>query len=536
MGKMMVPRGMVLLQRSAGWFEAVATKGLEPSLIGQSIPLHDPMNEVMTIESIDLRKKPWARFFVDRSQKLLVPMIVRGNTVGLLALGERLGGKDYTDLEVELIGSLVELSGSAIEKGMMIEELQAVNRNLDRKLQELNTLFELGKEFSTELNADRLIRLLTFALLGQTGALRYAICLVEEGSVNIVSSRLDGSVNLLKAMELCCTLSLPMLVDDLERNPTLKSAAAEFRRSGIEAVIPMQVQNKTKGLIFLGARIQGQGYSPTDLEFLYSLSNLAIISVENARLFKEEVEKRRMEDELKIAREIQQGLLPRSLPSMSGFELAGINIPSKFVGGDYYDIVQRTNDEFILAVGDVSGKGVPASLLMASVQAAMKALANAQESLSDITVRLNEIICSNTGLDRYITFFWGILNTSDRTFRYVNAGHNQPFLIRPDGSVKRLAEGGMILGIMKAERPYEEGAVRLEPGDVLVLFTDGVSEAMNREGLDFTEERLQEVLVDSRTLTAEEIIQRVRKEVDAHVNGTPQSDDFTLVVVRATGN
>jgi sigma-B regulation protein RsbU (phosphoserine phosphatase) len=533
MGKMLVPKGLVLLRRDRGWFEVVAAKGLESNLVGQTIPIQQASRSILIIDRIDKSEKPWVGFFRDRMQKLLIPIVVRNNIVGLLALGERFGSKSFSKLDRQLIESLVELSASAIEKAMMIEQLQVVNRNLDRKYHELNTLFELSKEFNTDLSTDRVLRLLTFSLLGQVGVTRYAICLIEQGTVNIVHSRLEGSVELLKALELCCMLTVPALVSDLARKPKFKAAAEEFAAHGLSAVIPMQVQNQTKGLILLGKRMRGDEYSSTDLEFLYSLANLAIVSMENARLFKEELEKRRLEDELNLARDIQQGLLPRTLPAMNGFEIAAINIPSKQVGGDYYDVVRRSENEYVVAIGDVSGKGIPASLLMANVQAAMRSLAPTIDSISKTTALINDITCSNTSLDRYITFFWGVLDTTSRTFRYVNAGHNQPFLFANDGTVRRLSEGGMILGIMAAQIPYEEGCVHLHAGDVLVLFTDGVSEAMNAEGVDFTEERLESVLKETLHAPAQGIIDQVRRAIDAYVQGTPQSDDITMVVLKA---
>ncbi len=294
----------------------------------------------------------------------------------------------------------------------------------------------------------------------------------------------------------------------------------------------MQVQNQTKGLILLGEKLRGVSYAKEDLEFLYSLGNLAIISIENARLFQETLEKQRMEDELKIAREIQQGLLPLRLPEMEGFDLAAVNISSKEVGGDYYDVVERSAGKYVIAVGDVSGKGTGAALLMANVQAALRALAPMEYTLPEATARINDLTCSNTGGDKFITFFWGILDVQARTLQYVNAGHNLPFLIRSDGTVERLAEGGIILGMMKTVRPYQEGIVTLRSGDTLFLFTDGVSEAMNPQGEDFTEERLETVVRDLAGRPAREIVAAVRQEIEQYAGGMPQSDDMTMLVFR----
>ncbi|HEX9614679.1 MAG TPA: PP2C family protein-serine/threonine phosphatase, partial [Bacteroidota bacterium] len=279
-------------------------------------------------------------------------------------------------------------------------------------------------------------------------------------------------------------------------------------------------------------KLRGERYSQGDLEFLYSLANLAIISIENARLFQETLEKQRMEDELKIAREIQQGLLPQKLPEIPGIDIAAANVSSKQVGGDYYDVLQRAENEYVIAIGDVSGKGTPAALLMASVQAALRALIPLHNDLPEATARINELTCDNTGGDKFITFFLGIVDVALNTLRYVNAGHNPPLLIRKDGSLLRLTEGGLILGIMKTTEPYQEGLVELESGDLLFLFTDGVSEAMNVSGVDFTDERLEALVKSVADKSASEVLQKVRAEVEEFSRGTQQSDDITMLVLK----
>ncbi len=532
MGKMLVSRGIVLVERESGWFEIVSAKGIQQELTGHTIPLARPSRAITQLDKLKTGARPWAAFFKQHDMKLLVPVIVRKKLVGLIALGERLGSRKYSSLDQSLIGSLVDLSGSAIEKAKMIEELQDVNRSLDRKYQELNTLFDLSKEFNVGLDANRVLRLLTFSLLGQIGVNRYAVCLMKNGSIDIASSRLEVQVDLTAALQLCCLLKSPSLVSELYRKKKFKSAALEFDQAGIAAVIPMQVQNETKGLILLGAKLRGGNYTKGDLEFLYSMANLAIISIENARLFREAIEKQRMEDELAIARDIQQGLLPRTLPEIPEFEIQAINIPSKQVGGDYYDVIQRSENEVVIAIGDVSGKGTPASLLMANVQAALRALTPMGLSLPETTARINDLTSKNTSSGRFITFFWGSLDVPTRVFRYVNAGHNFPFLLRANGTLERLEVGGIILGMMPTMVPYEEGSTTLQQGDMLVLFTDGVSEAMSAEGLDYTEERLEKILLQIRTLSAREVIDKITSDLTTYTQGTPQSDDITMLVVK----
>ncbi|MCX6135796.1 MAG: SpoIIE family protein phosphatase [Ignavibacteriales bacterium] len=532
MGKMLVAKGMVLLKKDPGEFEVVNAKGLGQETVGQMVCIEGPIRGIDYTDRAGASKS-WAAFFRERGQKLLVPILSQRRVVGLLSLGERLGGKRYSKAEHQLINSLVNLSAAAIEKAVMIEQLRDVNRSLDRKYQELNTLFDLSKEFNVILDAEKVIRLLTFSLLGQVGVNRYAFCLEDNGKLKIMASKLDQELGSPETLKQLCSLKGADLVENLFRQKRFAAAAEQLQRVGIVAVIPMHIQNQVKGAVLLGEKLRGGQYAKADLEFLYSLANLAIISIENARLFRDAIEKQRLEDELAIAREIQQGLLPASIPKIPGFEVSAVNITSLQVGGDYYDVVPIHWEEFILAIGDVSGKGTPAALLMANVQASLRAFAPMGMSLPAATARINDLTCANTGQDKFITFFWGSLYTKTREFRYVNAGHNPPFLLKADGSVQRLDIGGIILGLMKTMTPYQEGSVSLSSGDVIVMFTDGVSEAMNGQEEDFTEERLEQVLRKVRTQSPARIIAEIQTALEAHTQDTPQSDDITMLVLKA---
>ena len=205
--------------------------------------------------------------------------------------------------------------------------------------------------------------------------------------------------------------------------------------------------------------------------------------------------------------------------------------PSKW-GGDYYDFIPLSKHEMLVAIADVSGKGMPASLLMANVQAALRALAPLRLELPDMTERINAIVYQNTGADKFITFFCGIINSKDSTFTYVNAGHNPPMLLRSDGSVSELNEGGIILGILDFTPPYKQGTVTLSDGDVLLLYTDGVSEAMDTQNVEFSEAQTCNVLKESSGESACTIVKHIIEKVQTHAGDAPQSDDITLAVVK----
>ena len=212
--------------------------------------------------------------------------------------------------------------------------------------------------------------------------------------------------------------------------------------------------------------------------------------------------------------EIQQRLLPRELPTVRGFDLVASNISSTQVGGDYYDVIPTHDGHVVLVIGDVSGKGTPASLLMANVQATVHALVPFELALPQATARINDLIHKNTGADKFITFFWGRLDPEKKRLTYVNAGHNPPIVVRSDDQLTyRFAEP--------------------QHGDVIVFYTDGVSEAMDARGRDYTEERLEKFVRSLSALPAGDIHRSIINEIQTFSTGAPQSDDITLMVLKA---
>jgi len=257
-----------------------------------------------------------------------------------------------------------------------------------------------------------------------------------------------------------------------------------------------------------------------------------MIAIENARLFKEELEKKRLEEELSIASRIQQRLLPKSIPEFEGVVVTGLNIPSKQVGGDYYDFIVIDDDHMAVAIADVSGKGAPAALLMANLQASLRTLVGESKPLGEVMGKMNNLIVQNTDIDKFITAVYGILDTKARSFTYSNAGHNPPLLVRHDGSTECLDRGGLVLGMM-SDMPYEQGIVRLQAQDAIIMYTDGVTEAMNAGEEEFGEDRLIETVRRNAGLDAGGLAQEIVRQVNAFASPDPQRDDITLVIIQA---
>jgi serine phosphatase RsbU (regulator of sigma subunit) len=250
----------------------------------------------------------------------------------------------------------------------------------------------------------------------------------------------------------------------------------------------------------------------------------------------EAIARERLESELETARKIQQRLLPHIMPEVPGFEIAGTSLPSQQVGGDYFDFLDMGEGQLGIAIADVSGKGIPAALLMANLQASLHAQVIRPAEVGEITSRINDLLVDSTDANMFATFFYGILDRSVSAFTSTNAGHNPPMLLRKDGRIERLETGGLLLGFM-ADQEYQQKAVTLEPGDVLVLFTDGITEAVDStletmaDNL-FGEDRLIDVIKEYRAATAREVQSAILEALSEFTGSSPQSDDITLVVIK----
>jgi sigma-B regulation protein RsbU (phosphoserine phosphatase) len=320
----------------------------------------------------------------------------------------------------------------------------------------------------------------------------------------------------------------------LLENCELSSLSKELLESiGVRVVSPMVIQGTPKGILLVGKKMGGEDFSEENLLFIDALSSTAISSIENERLFQEELEKKRLERELELALEIQKNLLPKTTPHIAGYDTSGISIPSLLVGGDYFDYIALPGDRTLVAIADVSGKGMPAALLMANVQAALRVLAPLDLPLTVLVDKINSIVYQNTSADKFVTFFCGVLTHSTGNFDYVNAGHNPPLHVTRDLEVNKLTEGGIILGIADAKFPYSMGNITMQKGETIVFYTDGITESINTQNKEFGEDALQFEIMNNLDLSALDLKQSILNAVSKHSEGMNQFDDLTLVVLKS---
>jgi sigma-B regulation protein RsbU (phosphoserine phosphatase) len=252
--------------------------------------------------------------------------------------------------------------------------------------------------------------------------------------------------------------------------------------------------------------------------------------IENARLYREEQELIRFREEMRFASEIQIQLLPKEQPVLMGYKIAGKSIPASEVGGDFYDFISIDANRFAFWLGDVSGKGIPAAILMANIQATLRGQTLTESSCKDCVALANTILYHNTAPGKFATLFYGIIDISTNELTYCNAGHNIPLFLSKDNKISPLENGGMAIGIMPWVH-YEHVNIPFKPGDRLVLFSDGIPEAMNSNEDFFGEERLTELVIKNRDKLPDELIDLILKEISVFSGSLAQTDDITLVII-----
>ncbi len=323
-----------------------------------------------------------------------------------------------------------------------------------------------------------------------------------------------------------------VLTSDAQHDPRFQERKS-IMLSGLRSVmaVPIAVEGRVSGMIYVDNPFHINRFTERDLQLLTLIAGVAAIRIENVRLLEVQQEKNRMANELAVASEIQLRLHPDTPPNIPGYDVMGVSFPCYEVGGDYYDFIEKREGQYVIALGDVSGKGTGAALLMSSVHAAVRAYSRTRLSASEIVSEINQYIYDNTPANRYVTMFYSELDPKTNQLTYINGGHNAPLLVRATGEVTCLDIGGFPVGITPFG-DYREGWVELEPGDVLVIYSDGASESVNEAGEEFGEQRLIEIVMKHRGRTAAGIRDRIDEALTKFVGKAETVDDLTLVILK----
>jgi sigma-B regulation protein RsbU (phosphoserine phosphatase) len=318
-----------------------------------------------------------------------------------------------------------------------------------------------------------------------------------------------------------------VIAAEVEDNPHYLNLREETHS---QLTVPITGADKVLGAFNLESD-RADAFTEKDLEWLAVLATQVAISIERARLHQELLEKRRLDEELRIAREVQLSLLPTSAPKLDGLDIAGINIPSRNIGGDYYDFIPIVSGHLGIVIADVAGKGVPASLIMASFRAFLRAEIRNNYSIHTIFAKVNNLLSEILQPHQFVTAFYGVLDLEQRRFTFSNAGHNPPMLLRPDGKWRRLTSGGVVLGIFEGAS-YDQGVIDLMPGDLFVLYTDGLIEAENKAGQMFGDKRLERLVRANMHLPADELCETIYQEMRRFTKESRLDDDTTIVIAK----
>jgi phosphoserine phosphatase RsbU/P len=442
--------------------------------------------------------------------------------------------------EGDLLHSLLSISDSKSEINLSI-----------RDFREIGMLLATFRALSSIPLLDDLLALVVDTAIQLAGAERGFIMLKEDDDKltfrcarNCNKATMDGSsfqTSRRIPFEVFKT-GKRMVISDLDLDAVADDHAAT-RRLGLRSIscVPLSYlafqdsgssgEQRTEiiGVLYVDSQQIGAGLSATQLDALDTLASEAAMAIYNARLYKDSQEKRRIEEQLSIARELQQSLLPQPNRELPHLRACSQNLPCHEVGGDYFDYFDLDEGGFCFTIGDVAGKGISAALLASVVQGIFSTQTFKDSPLATIVANLNRNLTKRGMGNRFVTSFFGILDREGKC-TYVNAGHNPPFLVHRDGTMQLLTEGGMVLGLFAAAQ-YQSDAVRLKPDDHLVLFTDGVIEARNTEGEEFGEERLRALLQSNAHASTPDLLARLREAVLSFSANAPQHDDITIMIL-----
>jgi sigma-B regulation protein RsbU (phosphoserine phosphatase) len=421
----------------------------------------------------------------------------------------------------------------------IIAASQEENRRLRRAVEELSILNDLARAIGASLNLQDIMQTIIHRSLRATHGEQGVITIVDQADGDSMKTLVRTMVDSGPYPQYHFNQSLlgwmhinkkPLLVTDPPNDERFKGVQWDDSVKSLLCV-PMIVKSRLIAVLTVYNKQAGMVFSDEDQRLLAIIAAQSAQVLENARLYEEEKALQRMKEEVRLASQIQGDLLPKVPPSVPGYDIAGASFAAQVVGGDYFDFIPLDAGRLAICIGDVSGKGLPASLLMATVQATLRAQTILNPPANLCLERANILLHRSTSSDKFVTLFYGILDPAQHTFEFSNAGHDAPMLFGRDGTIRRLDTGGVVLSILE-HFPYDESSVAIAPDDLLVLYSDGVTEAANNDKEFFGEDRLKKVVSDYRNASAAELVECIVSAVRLYAGSEPQADDITLIVVK----
>ena len=420
------------------------------------------------------------------------------------------------------------------------KKLQEENLRLKAAVEELAILNDIATAITSTQSLEKIVALIVQRCIKHLKVEQGVVMLLDEqdaekpfqtmirkqdSSINILPYRFDNQVTgwMLKNKS-------PLLINNLNSDSRFKFTDQTHQPVKTLLSVPMLLKGKMIGLLTLFNKKSESGFSNDDQRLLSIIAAQSAHVLEHARLLQKEQQLLKLEEEYRMAKEIQLNILPKQIPIIDGYDIFALNIPAREVGGDYYDFIKLINDRIAFCLGDITGKGLPAAMLMANLQATLRGQVFTQKNVSDIIKNSNLLLLNSTAGNRFATLFYGELDFVHHTITYCNAGHDAPFKFKQN-VITRLSEGGLLLGCFNFA-VFEQVSKQIEPGELLVIFSDGVTEAMNENNEEFGEDKLLNILKLNLSLSAKDLIEKIISEVKNHSRKVEQSDDITLMVLK----
>lgn len=520
MGRTLVGRGLIAVSND-GIMKIAQLRGIK------NVRVSDEFNENL------LRENGVASFYAIGEQ---------ANPIGFLGLGKPPAGEIAPE-EIGALNALLGIAASSIANAQAHFETQKFNSQLNEKVQELRALLDLVRGLTSTLEPEAVAQLLILTLTGRWAVGKYALYIEKENHPSVAKQKGIQLPPIENFTNVLANIPEAVRVSDLPESDFKTWLGAQKA----ELVFPINSSATTKGLLILGTRLGRTPYSVADLDFGIGLVAQAGVAFENSWYVRETIERRKIEQEIELAASIQAGLFPEYLPPITGYDLAAKNRAARWCGGDYYDVLpieskDSSKKSYLLCVADVSGKGLPASLLMSNVQATMRALLGRVPTLVELATRTNELLFATTPSNKFVTAILIELEPVSGAVRYVNAGHGDCLLLREDGKIEKLESTGLPLGMMAPEmlemlnKGYEEKNLILNPGDLLALYSDGVTEAYDEAENEWGDQRLVNCLRPLIKGSSATIVNEVFVAVDEFAGKAPQHDDITLMIIKRQAN
>jgi len=422
-----------------------------------------------------------------------------------------------------------------------IELLKKENFRLRRAVEELSILNEISTAITSTMELKKIEELMVKKCIKHFNVEQTAVMLLKEEAADKpfqtmirevdhsgfqTPYRLDAQLTgwMLKNRK-------PLLVNDLQTDKRFQTLPRDGVQIKSLLCVPLFLKGNMIGLIACFNKKKEEEFTEDDQRLLTIIGAQSTQVIENARLYEQEQMLVRIQEEHRLAADIQNRLLPKSAPVIKGYDIAGISYPAKMVGGDYFDFIPVDDTRLAFCVADISGKGIPAALLMSNLQATIRAQTLLQQKPGECCNRSNQLLYQNTEPNKFATLFYGILDTKNHKVSYANAGHNRPYLFKKQAKGEELKTAGIVLSMMR-EFDYPEDEFIINPGDMLVIYSDGVTEAMDEKNEEFSEQRLWKLAEKLKEKKASDIIDEIIKEIRMFAGSQPQFDDITLMVIK----